>query len=430
MKQIRNRILTLLLALSLLIPLPVRANEEDYELKQVVVLSRHNIRAPLSTKGSALDSATPHTWYEWSSNASELSLRGGMLETAMGQYFRKWLESEGLIEENWRPEKDEVLFYANAKQRTIATAEYFAGGFLPVGGPEIVTKQEYDKMDPVFTPQITFVNEEFYKDASKEILENMPDLEEECDLLEEVLDFRDSDAYKDGSIKEITGKGIEIVLEKDKEPGSVGTLKTGVSLADALVLQYYEEEDLNKASFGHELSDEDWLKICEVKDGYIEAMFGSKLVSVNVANPLLKEIRKELNNEDRKFTFLCGHDSNLTSVLGALDVKEYRLPEALETKTPIGSKLVFERYEKGNEDYIKVDAIYNSLSQMRNISILDEDNPPMIYPLEFEGMEKNEDGMYRYEDLMDHLDKSIQAYDEMVRKYDPKANIIPKTGIE
>ena len=81
MKQIRNRILTLLLALSLLIPLPVRANEEDYELKQVVVLSRHNIRAPLSTKGSALDSATPHTWYEWSSNASELSLRGGMLET-------------------------------------------------------------------------------------------------------------------------------------------------------------------------------------------------------------------------------------------------------------------------------------------------------------------------------------------------------------
>lgn len=67
---------------------------------------------------------------------------------------------------------------------------------------------------------------------------------------------------------------------------------------------------------------------------------------------------------------------------------------------------------------------------MRNISILDENNPPMIYPLEFEGLEKNEDGMYRYEDLMDHLNNSIRAYDEMVRKYDPKANVIPKTGIE
>jgi len=62
---------------------------DEYRLKEVVVLSRHNIRAPLSTKGSALDTATPYTWYAWSSEASELSLRGGMLETSMEQYFRK-----------------------------------------------------------------------------------------------------------------------------------------------------------------------------------------------------------------------------------------------------------------------------------------------------------------------------------------------------
>ena len=105
---------------------------EDYTLQEVVVLSRHNIRAPLSTAGSAVDLATPHEWTEWSSNASELSLRGGTLETEMGQYFRKWLESEEFIPENWRPQGEEVRFYANAKQRTIATAEYFGGG-LPAG---------------------------------------------------------------------------------------------------------------------------------------------------------------------------------------------------------------------------------------------------------------------------------------------------------
>ena len=132
-----------------------------YKLKEVVVLSRHNIRAPLSTKGSALDTATPHTWYEWSSNASELSLRGGMLETAMGQYFRKWLESEKLIPENYRPEGEEVRFYSNAKQRTIATTQYFSSGFLPVANISIITRQDYDKMDPVFTPQLTFVNEQY-----------------------------------------------------------------------------------------------------------------------------------------------------------------------------------------------------------------------------------------------------------------------------
>ena len=44
----------------------------DYRLEQVVVLSRHNIRAPLSTNGSALAKATPHRWIDWTAQGSEL----------------------------------------------------------------------------------------------------------------------------------------------------------------------------------------------------------------------------------------------------------------------------------------------------------------------------------------------------------------------
>ena len=76
---------------------------ERYTLKQVVVLSRHNIRSPLSGRHSALQRLTPHEWYQWSSAPSELSLRGGALETMMGQYFRKWLVSEGMMQENEIP---------------------------------------------------------------------------------------------------------------------------------------------------------------------------------------------------------------------------------------------------------------------------------------------------------------------------------------
>jgi hypothetical protein len=134
------------------------------------VLSRHNIRAPLSTTGSALDKATPHTWIDWTSNASELSMRGGTLETMMGEYMRKWLESEELIPENYRPEAGKVRFYANAKQRTIATAQYFSSGMLPVADVDIETHADYDKMDPVFTPATTFVSDS-YVDAALKSLE-------------------------------------------------------------------------------------------------------------------------------------------------------------------------------------------------------------------------------------------------------------------
>ena len=92
-----------------------------YKLKEVVILSRHNIRSPLSTNGSALSKMTPHEWTEWSSAASELTLRGGVLETEMGQFFRKWTVEEGLFKENYVPTVDEVNLYANSMQRCIVS---------------------------------------------------------------------------------------------------------------------------------------------------------------------------------------------------------------------------------------------------------------------------------------------------------------------
>ena len=104
-----------------------------YKLQEVVVMSRHNIRSPLTSGGAAYMRVTPHQWFQWTSPSSQLSLRGGVLETEMGQYFRKWVVGEGLLPDNCRPTGEEVLFYANSRQRTFATAKYFSAGFLPSG---------------------------------------------------------------------------------------------------------------------------------------------------------------------------------------------------------------------------------------------------------------------------------------------------------
>lgn len=401
--------------------------DDGYQLEEVVVLSRHNIRAPLSTKGSLLDSATPHTWFEWSSNASELSLRGGMLETAMGQYFRKWLISEGLMEDNYRPQGDEVRFYANAKQRTIATAQYFSSGFLPVANSDIIVQIEYDKMDPVFTPKLTFVSDRYIEDATRQMKAKFKDLTNEYNLLMDVLDFKDSDAYKNGEIKDFTLDSDEIVMPLDNEPNLKGALRNATSLADALVLQYYEQSDEKAAAFNHELTAEDWEAIASIKDVFSDVLYTSDLVSRNIAHPLLKEIDSELHNENRIFSFLCGHDSNIASVLGALSVKDYSLHDAIEKRTPIGSKVLFEKWKRENEEFIRVRLVYDSIDQLRNISIHDLNNPPEFYTFEFEGLTPNEDGMYKMDDFLDHLEKAISSYDRMLETYELK---LPKTGIE
>ena len=151
-------------------------------------------------------------------------------------------------------------------------------------------------------------------------------------------------------------------------------IKTATSVADALTFQYYEMADDRAAAFGHELTIEDWRKLHTIVDTYTGMLFETPLLCVNVANPLLKEIRSELTAEGRQFSFLCGHDSNVASVLAALGVEEYLLPDTVEQHTPIGVKLTFSRWlnEKG-EAYYTIELIYQSTEQLRGLTPLSLD---------------------------------------------------------
>ncbi|MDE6205618.1 MAG: histidine-type phosphatase, partial [Duncaniella sp.] len=99
--------------------------KDKYKLKEAVVLSRHNIRSPLSDSKSDLGRMTPHDWTKWSAGKSELTSRGGALETMMGQYFRKWAVDAGMFPENYTPTADDLNVIATSLQRCIATAQYF-----------------------------------------------------------------------------------------------------------------------------------------------------------------------------------------------------------------------------------------------------------------------------------------------------------------
>lgn len=397
-------------------------SREGYQLEQVVVLSRHNIRSPLSGSGSALGTITPHEWFEWSSNPSELSLRGGVLETEMGQYFRKWLEAEGLFPENYRPEDGAVRIYANSKQRTIATAQYFTSGLLPTANMPVETHVEYDTMDPVFNPQLTFVSPSYNADAEAQVWELYRDavvgLADNYALIADVIDMEQSESWKDGSVTAFRTDDTELVLELDKEPSMKGSLKTACSVSDALVLQYFEESDAVKAAFGNELTYEQWLKIAEVKDVYGDVLFTAPLIAANVAHPLLQEIESELTADGRTFSFLCGHDSNVGSVLAALGAQDYTLPGAIEATTPIGCKLVFCRWRAADgSKYCTVDMVYQTTDQLRSASLLDLEQHPAIVPLRFSGLTANADGLYKEQDFLSLLRQSITEYDRIVETY-------------
>ena len=392
--------------------------KERYTLKQVVVLSRHNIRSPLSGRQSTLQRITPHEWYHWSSAPSELSLRGGALETIMGQYFRKWLVNEGLMKENEIPAEGAMRFYANSLQRTIATAQYFSSGMLPVANVRIEHHCELGRMDSVFAPQITDDSETFKTLALQQITamggeKGMLGIGERMagnyKVLERVLDMEQSQACREGDTCHFRTDDAHVYLVKHREPGMGGSLRLACQAADALVLQYYEEPDAVKAAFGDTLRWEDWESISAIKDWYSDVLFTTPVVARQVARPLLRTILQELQSENRHFSFLCGHDSNIGSVLSALEAEDYSLPNTIEKKTPIGCKLVIERWEDAEgQVFAALNLAYLSTEQLRNITLLDLENPPMVFPIRLKGLNANADGLYPFETVLGRIASAIE----------------------
>lgn len=391
--------------------------QSNYTLDQMVILSRHNIRSPLVSKQSVLTRLTnnDYQWFQWEGSPSHLSAKGERLETLMGAFFKEWLEKKDFIS-HYSADNYAFRFYANAKQRCQVTAKSFAGALLPGMNPRVEMNVQYDTMDPVFNPQITTLSEGFINQAQKEINEIFGDLNagvaSAYTLMESVIDITHSPAYPDTTSFSQFPSSVSFKL--NAEPSMTGGLKMACTVSDALSLQYYEEADKKKAAFGHDITFEDWISISSIKEWYGDVLFTAPSVAVNVAHPLLQLILEEIQNERRIFTFLCGHDSNLGSVMASLEAEEPDLPGSIEKRTPIGGKLIFETFTgKDGAKYADILLVYATADQLRSESALSYSNPPAGVKIKLKGLNENADGLYSLNDLEQRIYEAIRAYDTL-----------------
>ena len=424
----KKLILLLTVALSLcVVAQAALAAPEGYTLRQVTILSRHNLRAPLSSNGSVPEELTPHTWNQWTANSSELTLKGGVLETRMGQYFRQWLEREGLIPENYVPAEGEVRFFARNKQRCIATARYFATGMMPMATVNVEYTGDTNHPDDIFKPVLRYYSEAFAEAAVALAEETAGEngfasaseaLHDGIRLVMDVADMEESEIYQSGKYGDLLADPSGLELEPESEPNLFGPIKTANQVADALMLQYYENPDPLAAAFGHELTDEQWKQIVDVKETFGMLRHGTPLVALSIANPVVKELYSELNNEGRVFSFSCAHDCTILGVLASLGVVDYELPNTLEMHTPIGVKLMFQRLtNEAGATWYDVSLVYQSTDQTRSVAELTLDNPPMTYALDFDGVQKNADGLIAEADLLGLFERAMDAFDHLDDQY-------------
>ncbi|WP_334321800.1 bifunctional glucose-1-phosphatase/inositol phosphatase [Gilliamella apicola] len=396
------RKLKIILGLSFVLSFSAQAIEtlDNYTLEQVVVFSRHGLRAPLASPTSTLGKITPNQWPQWDTPASYLTTRGGVLESYFGHYFSEWLVDNKLLTENTCPSENEVYIYTNSLQRTIATGQYFTVGAFPGCIVPIIHKEKLGTMDPVFFPVISDDNPEFKQAAITSInqtahakgIEGLNQkLNNTYQVLSNIINYTQSTNCLVDKQCDFTDLPTKIIIEKGKEPGITGPLRTGTSIADAFILQYYEGAPLQDIAWGKIKNNKQFEQLVAIKEYYNTILFGSPVIAKQVAANLINYINQTFSEKNHtKFTFLVGHDSNVASLFSALKIKSYTLPDQFET-TPIGGKVVFQKWRDNHsgEALMKIEYFYQSTDQIRNLTQLNRNNPPHKVTLEMENCPTN-----------------------------------------
>ncbi|HFV0930930.1 TPA: bifunctional glucose-1-phosphatase/inositol phosphatase [Escherichia coli] len=364
---------------------------EGYQLQQVLMMSRHNLRAPLANNGSVLEQSTPNKWPEWDVPGGQLTTKGGVLEVYMGHYMREWLAEQGMVKSGECPLPDTVYAYANSLQRTVATAQFFITGAFPGCDIPVHHQEKMGTMDPTFNPVITDDSAAFSEQAVAAMEKELGKLQltDSYQLLEKIVNYKDSPACKEKQQCSLVDGKNTFSAKYQQEPGVSGPLKVGNSLVDAFTLQYYEGFPMDRVAWGEIKSDQQWKVLSKLKNGYQDSLFTSPEVARNVAKPLVSYIDKALVTDRTsapKITVLVGHDSNIASLLTALDFKPYQLHDQNE-RTPIGGKIVFQRWHdsKANRDLMKIEYVYQSAEQLRNADALTLQAPAQRVTLELSG---------------------------------------------
>ena len=410
-----------LCALSAIAALPLgfsaQAADGDLQLQQVLMLSRHNLRAPLADNGSLLTQVTKKSWPQWEVAGGDLTTKGGVLEVYMGRYTRQWLGQQGLINNNVCPAPDDVFAYANSVQRTVAAAQYFVTGAFPGCDVTVTHQDEMGVIDPIFNPVITNISEAFNKkalvalNAAGEKLSLKPAFQR----LEKIIDYKHSPACAGQKKCTLSSDNQnKYHIENGKKPDVSGPLSVGESVVDAFMLQYYQGFPMEQVAWGQIKTPEQWQELYAIKNGYLSALYTPPEIAREIAAPLIDYIRSQLIDQDKasapKVMLFMGHDLNIVSLLAALDVKPYKLPGQYE-KTPVGGQVVFERWHdpEANKDLVKIEYVYQTAEQLRNTEALSLKNPPKRVTLQLNGCQTDANGFCSWQQFSRVLNAALQG---------------------
>lgn len=386
--------------ISFLIMAFVHCLAED-QLIQVLVLARHNIRSPLVN----LDVYSSKNWLKWGETPGSLTTKGALLEEYLGEYFSDYFFKEKILT-NECPDDTTVHIYANSVHRTRKSAKHFVRTAFK-GCNITIHLQPNVTDDPLFQTVLLNDTESFQTKALKEMQDKLDEfnLEHVYTKLNTILDIENSDLCKLNNLCDLTKGKNSISLNFGEEPTIFGPFKAGYEVVDAFLMAYYNGEFLSNIGWGL-IEIDDWPLLMNMTRADQQLRFGCTEVAKYVAKPLLEYIEYLFIEQKYNISILVGDDANVNSILASIGVKSYDLEDQPEM-SPVGGKVVFEKWYNGVDYYLKIKYVYLSTEQIRIGSKISEDNPVRETYLELKDAKYNEEGHCTYTQFLKILESVL-----------------------
>lgn len=380
---------------------------EGMQLERVVLLYRHGVRTPLPGE-IQLDEAHGAPWPSWPQPPSELTPRGATGAQLMGGYDRRRLAAAGLFPARGCPGKDQLWFWANTDQRTIASAGALAEGFAP-GCTVAIGHLPQGSEDPLFHPIEAGATAWNAADAVASIqsVTHGPDAltAPHADALAAMAAVmgcgRDNDP--DGCSPDHWHGSLSLSPDKQHMVLS-GPIATTSGTAEAILMAYAEGRPMQDVGWGRtDASRREQLS--QLHALLFEIYARPDYMAERVASVMSRRIIDLLQDAKApRLSVLVGSDNNIVALASVLGL-HFKMPGYAKDDPPIGGALGIEvwRERSSNQRQVRVFYQAQSLDQLRQLQARDGSAMPFTLDLPLDGCVTGRQGFCPLESMVSRL---------------------------
>jgi len=394
-----RRIFSLYLILVTSLPLSLTARGQkmdasgDDQIRAVIVLVRHGVRAPIASEIRS-GSYNSQPWPSWPVAPGALTPHGAEALKLLGAYYRTRYASI------LRPSscgQGGIYVETNTSPRTVTSAKAMLTGLAPEC--QIDVHHRINQPNALFGPSTSsFVDGQKVIDATLGRMANQPGwftnafarpLAKTYQVLTD-CDGKDCDQTK----PDFRTMMVKDSIASPRDARTESSVMLGADFAENFLLEYTEGFPMDQVGWGR-IDLEGLNDLMEMNTRYHDFILRTPYEAQVAASDLAAHIRDtivsaasgaavagRLGTSQDHFILLDGHDANLTWLGGLLHL-DWLLPDQTFNATPPGSALVFEvhRSRTTKVNTVQVFFISQTLDQMRFLRPLTGAEQPSIAPV-------------------------------------------------